>query len=33
MSDVHATIGMARLLKDRQPKLFEYYYGMRQKKK
>lgn len=32
MSDVHATIGMARLLKDRQPKLFEYYYGMRQKK-
>ena len=23
MSDVHATIGMARLLKDRQPKLFD----------
>ena len=32
MSDVHATIGMARLLKEQQPKLFEYYYGMRQKK-
>lgn len=32
MSDVHATIGMARLLKAKQPKLFEYYYSLRQKK-
>ena len=32
MSDVHATIGMARLLKQQQPKLFEFYYGMRLKK-
>ena len=32
MSDVHATIGMARLLKDKQPKLFDYYFSMRQKK-
>lgn len=32
MSDVHATIGMARLLKAKQPRLFEYYYDMRQKK-
>ena len=26
MSDVYATIGMARLLKRQQPKLFDYYY-------
>ncbi len=32
MSDVHATIGMARLLKTKQPRLFDYYYDMRQKK-
>ena len=32
MSDVHATIGIARLLKEKQPKLFDYYYSMRQKK-
>ena len=32
MSDVYATIGMARLLKEKQPKLFDYYYSLRQKK-
>ena len=32
MSDVYATIGMARLLKTKQPRLFDYYYDMRQKK-
>ncbi len=32
MSDVYATIGMARLLKTEQPRLFDYYYDMRQKK-
>jgi exodeoxyribonuclease I len=32
MSDVHATVGMARLIKKHQPKLFEYYLGMRKKK-
>lgn len=32
MSDVHATIGVARLLKTKQPRLFDYYYDMRQKK-
>ena len=32
MSDVHATIGMARLIKKAQPKLFDYYLGLRQKK-
>lgn len=32
MSDVHATIGMGRLLKSQQPRLFDYYYDMRQKK-
>ena len=32
MSDVYATIGMAKLLKQQQPKLFEYYYSLRQKK-
>ena len=32
MSDVYATIGMARLLKRQQPKLFDYYYSLRQKK-
>lgn len=32
MSDVHATIGMARLIKTHQPKLFDYYFSMRQKK-
>ncbi|MFK7912789.1 MAG: exodeoxyribonuclease I [Pseudomonadales bacterium] len=33
LSDVHATIGMARLIKQQQPKLFDYHYGIRRKKK
>ena len=33
MSDVHATVGMARLIKQHQPRLFEYYFNLRQKKK
>ena len=33
MSDVHATVAMARLIKQQQPKLFEYYFNLRQKKK
>ena len=32
MSDVHATIGMARLIRENQPRLFEYYFNLRQKK-
>ena len=32
MSDVHATIGLARLIKKAQPKLFDYYLSLRQKK-
>ena len=32
MSDVHATIGMARLIKQHQPKLFDYYFGLKHKK-
>ncbi|MEM7001407.1 MAG: exodeoxyribonuclease I [Pseudomonadota bacterium] len=32
MSDVHATIGLARLIKQHQPKLFEYYFNLRHKK-
>lgn len=31
MSDVHATIAVARLIRERQPKLFEYFLGMRDK--
>ncbi|HBE92148.1 MAG TPA: exodeoxyribonuclease I [Gammaproteobacteria bacterium] len=31
LSDVHATIGLARLLKEKQPKLFEFYFEMRRK--
>jgi exodeoxyribonuclease-1 len=31
LSDVHATIGMARLLKEKQPKLYEFYFDMRRK--
>ena len=31
VSDVRATIALARLLRDRQPKLFSYLYGLRQK--
>lgn len=32
MSDVHATLGMAKLIKTAQPKLFDYYFTLRQKK-
>ncbi len=32
MSDVRATVGMARLIKQQQPKLFDYYFKLRQKK-
>ncbi|MCL1124197.1 exodeoxyribonuclease I [Shewanella surugensis] len=31
MSDVHATIAMAQLIKNVQPKLFDYYFGLRRK--
>lgn len=31
LSDVHATIDMARLIRDRQPKLYEYVYKLRRK--
>ena len=31
VSDVRATIALARLLRDRQPKLFQYLYGLRRK--
>ena len=31
LSDVYATIAVARLIKDKQPKLFEYLYKMREK--
>ncbi|NJN52886.1 MAG: exodeoxyribonuclease I [Gammaproteobacteria bacterium] len=30
--DVRATVALARLLKSQQPKLFEYYLGLRRKK-
>jgi exodeoxyribonuclease I len=33
LSDVRATLGLARLIRDRQPKLFDYYLGCRQKKR
>lgn len=33
LSDVHATIAMARLIKTEQPKLFEYHYSIRRKKR
>ncbi|GAB7217389.1 exodeoxyribonuclease I [Dickeya oryzae] len=33
MSDVYATIAMARLLKQAQPKLFDYLYALRNKNK
>jgi exodeoxyribonuclease-1 len=32
MSDVHATVGLARLIKTQQPKLFDYYFNLRNKK-
>ncbi|BDM64588.1 exodeoxyribonuclease I [Shewanella sp. NFH-SH190041] len=31
MSDVYATIAIAKLIKEKQPKLFDYYYGLRRK--
>ncbi|WP_028772985.1 exodeoxyribonuclease I [Shewanella waksmanii] len=31
MSDVYATIDMARLIKQKQPKLYEYYFSLRRK--
>jgi exodeoxyribonuclease-1 len=31
LSDVYATIGLAKLIKDRQPKLYEYVLGFRHK--
>lgn len=31
MSDVYATIALARLIRDRQPKLFDYFLGLRDK--
>ncbi|WP_299494273.1 exodeoxyribonuclease I [uncultured Shewanella sp.] len=31
MSDVYATIAIAKLIKQVQPKLFEYYFGLRRK--
>ena len=33
LNDVNATIAVARLIKDRQPKMFDYLFGMRDKKK
>jgi len=32
LSDVRATLGLARLIRERQPRLFAYYLGCRQKK-
>jgi len=32
LSDVRATLGLARLIRERQPKLFEYYLSCRDKK-
>ena len=33
VSDVRATIALARLIKQKQPKLFDFYFGLRQKEK
>jgi exodeoxyribonuclease-1 len=33
MSDVYATIAVAKLIKDRQPKLFDYLFNLRNKRK
>ncbi len=33
LSDVHATIALAKLIKERQPELYEYAYSMRDKRK
>ncbi len=32
MSDVKATIGLAKLIQDLQPRIFEYYFSLRDKK-
>lgn len=32
LSDVRATIAMAKLIKQKQPKLYDYYFGLRSKK-
>ncbi|MGD9389311.1 MAG: exodeoxyribonuclease I [Thioalkalispiraceae bacterium] len=32
LSDVYATIAIAKLIKDKQPKLYEFLYGLRRKK-
>lgn len=31
LSDVYATLGLARLIKERQPRLYEYLFNLRQK--
>lgn len=31
MSDVYATIAMAKLIRDKQPRLYDYMYGLRKK--
>jgi len=33
LADVHATIAMARLIRDRQPRLFDYFFKLRKKQK
>ncbi len=33
VSDVRATIALAKLIKEKQPKLFDYFYGLRTKDK
>jgi len=33
MSDVYATLGLARLIKEKQPKLYDYYFSFRHKAK
>ena len=33
LSDVEATIGLARLLRERQPRLYDWHFGLRDKKK
>ena len=32
LSDVHATIGLAKLIRDKQPKLFDYVFKLRNKR-
>ncbi|MCH1918889.1 exodeoxyribonuclease I [Shewanella sp. A3A] len=33
MSDVYATISLAKLIKERQPRLFDYYFNLRKKQR